>query len=63
MVREARATLGGHRALRDAARTRNHGRMVDDDAERAVTELRGPSLSSSCRSDTGIVDPDAAVVV
>jgi serine/threonine protein kinase len=36
--------------------------MVDDDAERAQTELRGPS-SGSGRSDTGIGDPDAAVVV
>jgi serine/threonine protein kinase len=37
--------------------------MVDDDAERALTELRGPSPSSSGRSDTAIGDPDAAVVV
>ena len=37
--------------------------MVDDDAERALTELRGPSPSSSGRSDTAIGDPDAEVVV
>ena len=37
--------------------------MVDDDAESAPTELRGPSPSSSGRSDTGIGDPDAEVVV
>jgi hypothetical protein len=37
--------------------------MVDDDAERALTELRGLSRCRARRSDSAIGDPDAAVVV